>query len=155
MDALKWLWNYLKKYRWSISLYLFLSVIFISATFVNPLILGQLVGEVSTGNATLSLLFRLGVIVFVATAIKEIIMYIRSLVYQNVAQSIIREIRHNLYQKLQSLDCHFFDTTPTGDLMSRFTMDSDAVRAMLDTTIPTIANQICFIVIGIIIMSPV
>lgn len=136
-------------------MYLFLSVIFISATFVNPLILGHLVGEVSTGKASLKLLFELGVVVFVATVIKEAIMYVRSLVYQNVAQSIIREIRHNLYKKLQSLDCHFFDTTPTGDLMSRFTMDSDAVRAMLDTTIPTIANQICFIVIGIIIMFAV
>lgn len=155
MDALKWLWSYLKNYRWSIIIFMILSVIFISTAFVNPLVIGHLVGEVQTGTANLKTLFFLGSMVLLATIIKETIVYIRAILYENVSQGIIKRIRQNLYQKLQSLDCHFFDTTKTGDLMSRFTMDADSVRVVLAGTIPTLVNQFGFIVIGLMIMFAV
>lgn len=134
---------------------MFLSVIFISTAFVNPLVLGHLVGVVESGNATLDVLLFLGTMVVLSTLIKEIIVYFRALLYENVSQKIIKNIRHNLYAKLQSLDCHFFDTTRTGDLMSRFTMDADSVRVVLASTAPVLINQIGFIVIGLIIMFTV
>lgn len=136
-------------------MFMFLSVIFISTAFVNPLVLGHLVGAVEKGNVKLKELIFLGCMVLVSTTLKETIVYIRALLYENVSQDIIKRIRHNLYTKLQSLDCHFFDTTRTGDLMSRFTMDADAVRVVLAGTVPTVVNQICFIVIGLIIMFAV
>ena len=136
-------------------LYMFLSVIFISTAFVNPLVLGHLVGVVESGNATLDVLLFLGTMVVLSTLIKETIVYFRALLYENVSQKIIKNIRHNLYAKLQSLDCHFFDTTRTGDLMSRFTMDADSVRVVLASTAPVLINQIGFIVIGLIIMFTV
>ncbi len=134
---------------------MFLSVIFISTAFVNPLVLGHLVGVVESGNATLDVLLFLGTMVVLSTLIKETIVYFRALLYENVSQKIIKNIRHNLYAKLQSLDCHFFDTTRTGDLMSRFTMDADSVRVVLASTAPVLINQIGFIVIGLIIMFTV
>jgi len=134
---------------------MFLSVIFISTAFVNPLVLGHLVGVVESGNATLDVLLFLGTMVVLSTLIKETIVYFRALLYENVSQKIIKNIRHNLYAKLQSLDCHFFDTTRTGDLMSRFTMDADSVRVVLASTVPVLINQIGFIVIGLIIMFTV
>lgn len=134
---------------------MFLSVIFISTAFVNPLVLGHLVGAVETGEASLRTLIFLGIMVLTATVIKETIVYFRALLYENVSQDVIKRIRHNLYEKLQSLDCHFFDTTRTGDLMSRFTMDADSVRVVLAGTVPVLVNQIGFIVIGLIIMFAV
>ena len=134
---------------------MFLSVIFISTAFVNPLVLGHLVGVVESGNATLDVLLFLGTMVVLSTLIKETIVYFRALLYENISQKIIKNIRHNLYAKLQSLDCHFFDTTRTGDLMSRFTMDADSVRVVLASTAPVLINQIGFIVIGLIIMFTV
>ncbi|CVH74249.1 putative ABC transporter ATP-binding protein [Clostridiales bacterium CHKCI006] len=45
----------------------------------------------------------------------------------NVAQKIIFEIRHDLFQVVQKLPLKYFDTTPHGDIMSRFTNDVDTI----------------------------
>lgn len=39
------------------------------------------------------------------------------------AQQVTREIRHDLFEKMEGLPLQIFDTTKFGDLMARFTSD--------------------------------
>ena len=47
----------------------------------------------------------------------------------------IKNLRNDLFQKMQSLPVRFFDTTNHGEIMSRFTNDVDAIGDMLNNTI--------------------
>jgi ABC-type multidrug transport system fused ATPase/permease subunit len=45
-----------------------------------------------------------------------------------MAESVVRDIRNAVYQKLQHLDLSFYDRARTGDLMSRVTYDIQLIR---------------------------
>lgn len=52
-----------------------------------------------------------------------------------VSQRALKQMRKDLYNKLQTLPIRYFDTNSTGDIMSRFSNDVDAVGEMLNTTL--------------------
>lgn len=69
-----------------------------------------------------------------------------------VSQRSLRRMRQELYDKLQTLPIRYFDTHASGDLMSRFTNDVDAVGEMLNTTLIQIISGIITIVGTVILM---
>ena len=151
MNALKWLWGYVKKYRISLGVTMVMTVIFVICAFMTPIIPGLIVDEVIIGgNYGLLFFYCLALIGF--NFAKDLILYVRHLIYENISQGVIKAIRNNLYKKLQELDCSYFDRTRKGDIMSRMTMDTDAVRILMSGTYPSLADQILFIVIGLGIM---
>ena len=59
-----------------------------------------------------------------------------------ISQGTIQRIRNDLFNKVQTLPVRFHDTTPTGEVMSRFTNDVDNIGIMLDTTIVSLVSGI-------------
>ena len=154
MDALKWLWGYIKKYRWAMSSVLLINAVNVVAAFIIPVVLGLIVDDVIYGGKT-SLLFFYSILAIGSVVLKEGVYLFREYVLENVAQKVIKSIRCKLYGKLQSLDCSYFDRTRKGDIMSRLTMDTESIRVLIDSTLPTIVLQIMFVVIGAVIMLTV
>lgn len=152
MDALKWLWGYTKKYRLGMLAVLLLTAIFVVFTFTFPTVTGRIVDDVILGGNS-SLLFFYCSLLLGGVVLKEIALYWRAVILEQISQNTINTMRKVLYQKLQSLDCTFFERTRKGDIMSRLTMDLDAVRVVLAHTIPGLIDQVFFILIGIFIMS--
>ncbi len=151
MDSLKWLWGYIKKYKASIMVFLLLSPIYIVGAFVYPVVIGFFVDDVIYGGVE-SLLIQYVVIIFAIICIRELVQYMRQLVLEHISQNTIKAIRNKLYNKLQGLDCYFYDRSKTGDLMNRLTMDTDAIRILLSNTSVAIVNLCFFIVIGFIVL---
>ena len=52
-----------------------------------------------------------------------------------VSQNAVEKIRNDLFKKLQRLPVRYFDSHPTGELMSRFTNDVDAIDMMINSTV--------------------
>ncbi len=61
--------------------------------------------------------------------------YVQSKLMIGVSQGTLRQIREQLFEKLQSLPVRYFDQNPTGDIMSRFTNDVDIIGEMLNSTL--------------------
>ena len=61
--------------------------------------------------------------------------YLQQRLMLTVSQSAIEKIRNDLFAKIQTLPVRFFDTNPTGEVMSRFTNDVDNIGVMLDNSI--------------------
>lgn len=61
--------------------------------------------------------------------------YAQAKIMLTVAQNALQKIRDQLFEKMQSLPIRFYDTNVSGDLMSRFTNDVDAIGQMLSTTL--------------------
>ena len=69
-----------------------------------------------------------------------------------VSQRALKQMRKDLYNKLQTLPIRYFDTNSTGDIMSRFSNDVDAVGEMLNTTLIQIISGAITIVGTIFLM---
>lgn len=68
--------------------------------------------------------------------------YLQSRIMVTISQRAIRNMRDELFGKMQKLPVRFFDTNNHGDLMSRYTNDLDAVGEMLNNTIPQIISAV-------------
>ena len=69
-----------------------------------------------------------------------------------VSQRSLQQMRSDLFEKLQTLPVKYFDTNSSGDIMSRFANDVDAVGQMLNTTLIQIISGAITIVGTLILM---
>ena len=76
MNALKWLWGYLKEYKASMIIIVLCTVIFIAGAFVIPVITGRFVDDVIRNGLT-NLLFFYAFLLIASVIIKDGIHYWR------------------------------------------------------------------------------
>ena len=64
----------------------------------------------------------------------------------NVSQGILKDIRDDLFSHMQHLPIKYFDTHTHGDLMSRYTNDTDTLRMLISQSIPQLFNTVITLV---------
>lgn len=75
-----------------------------------------------------------------------------------IAQSVLRDIRNGMFDKMQSLPIKYFDTHTHGEVMSYYTNDTDALRQMISQSLPNLISSsvtIVSTVISMIALSPI
>ena len=68
-------------------------------------------------------------------AVSVLTQWLQQRLMLSVSQRTLRHMRKALHDKLQRLPVRYFDQTPAGDVMSRFTNDVDTIGEMLNTTL--------------------
>ena len=63
-----------------------------------------------------------------------------------IAQGVLKEIRDEMFEKMQKLPIKYFDTHSHGDIMSHYTNDTDTLRQMLTQSIPQLFSSVVTIV---------
>ena len=63
--------------------------------------------------------------------INSLLTWLQSYVMAGAAQRTVRDIRNDLFGRLQTLPLRFFDQRPHGDLMSRLTNDVENINQVL------------------------
>lgn len=58
----------------------------------------------------------------------------------------MRKIRTDLFTHMQSLPIKYFDTHTHGELMSRYTNDTDTLREMISEGIPQLISSVITVV---------
>lgn len=93
-------------------------------------------------------------VLFMATiyAISVFSQWLQQRIMLTVSQRSLKQMRNDLYKKLQTLPIRYFDTNSTGDIMSRFSNDIDSVGEMLNTTLIQIISGAITIVGTLILM---
>ena len=66
--------------------------------------------------------------------------YLQSRLMLSVSQNSIKKIRDDLFNSLQKLPVKYFDSHPTGEIMSRFTNDVDNIDVMLNNSLTSIVS---------------
>ena len=75
-----------------------------------------------------------------------------------VGQGTQKVIRDEMFAHMQKLPIRYFDTHPTGDIMSRYTSDIDTLRMMLSQSVPQCISSIATLVlvfIAMLVTSPI
>lgn len=63
-----------------------------------------------------------------------------------VAQRTLKRIRDEMFSKMQRFPLRYFDTHTHGDIMSRYTNDTDTLRQMITQSMPQLVSSMCTIV---------
>ncbi len=71
---------------------------------------------------------------------------------EKVGQSVIRDLRNNLYRHIQSLPLSFFNKTPTGELISRIISDVTLIQGAVSNVLVGIIKDTCQIVFLIFVI---
>ena len=72
--------------------------------------------------------------------------YLQSRLMLSISQNSIQSIRNDLFKKLQKLPVRYFDSHPTGEIMSRFTNDVDNIDVMLNNSLTSIVSGVITLV---------
>ena len=138
--AIKRLLKYLFKYKWQMCLVI-ISVIVSTASQI----LGMALLRPTIDNTIL----KADITGLKVNIIKMIILFgtsvITSLIFSRlmvrVSERSVKDIRNELFEKVQSLEIGFFDQNTHGEIMSRFTNDTDMLSQSLSSSIPNLLQS--------------
>ena len=112
------------------------------ATFPQTLVDDYIVPMMNSGSTDFSSLgaaiVRLACIM--ALGVAASFAYNRMMV--TISQGTMRQLRNNLFQRMESLPIQYFDTHAHGDIMSVYTNDVDTLRQLLSQSIPQVINSV-------------
>lgn len=95
----------------------------------------------------------LGALAYAALAVAtQVTMRYRVLVAQLLGEDIINDLRQEMFDHLQRLPMKFFNRTPVGRVISRFTSDAEAVRAGVQNVLFVSMVQIGQMLIAAVLM---
>ena len=91
--------------------------------YIKPLLLldNPLFAELFKIIVIMGIIYLIGVI--------SSLLYSRAMVV--IAQGVLKDIRDQMFAHMQALPIKYFDTHPFGDIMSRYTNDTDTLRQMI------------------------
>ena len=116
----------------------------IIAAFVETPIVSGLMGN--TASAISVYVFAALVILGTVYAVSALGSYVQSRLMLTISQNSIQKIRDDLFNRLQTLPVRYFDSHPTGEIMSRFTNDVDNIDVMLNNSLTSIVSGIITLV---------
>lgn len=96
------------------------------------------VSENMTKNDVMSFIISVGSVIAIVYGLNIITTYLQSRLMLTISQGSIENIRNDLFSKLQHLPVRYFDSNPTGEIMSRFTNDIDNIDVMINNSLTSL-----------------
>lgn len=128
----------------------------VSSVFLQVLIDDYIVPILGSPNPVFTGLLRLILIMCGVFLIGIVSGYLYNRLMAVMSQKILKEIRDDMFEKMQTLPIKYFDTHTHGDIMSHYTNDTDTLRQMLSQSMPQMFSSIITIVsilVTMIVMS--
>ncbi len=116
-------------------------------SLIIPRVLGRGMDSVLNSGAPSGLFIAAGVIMG-SSALRGIAGYGNRYFSEVISQGVAYDIRNSIYDHLQNLSLAYYDRAQTGQLMSRATVDIEAVRNFISQGLLQIL-QIVFLLIGV------
>lgn len=128
MAQLRFIWQYIKRHKWQ---YLGGIITLFILDFAN-LYIPEVTGVITDGLAAHTMdksgvLKNIGIILAIGFTLAVGRFLWRYFIF-GAARSIEHEVRDNMFAHLETLDVEYYNEHKTGDLMTRFTSDLNAVR---------------------------
>lgn len=131
------LFSYLLDYKWKILLVLIIMGYGVAVSLVNPLIIESAIDD-HIAVKDYRGLFILLAIALVINLLLVVTVKARMYIMAKVCNEILLTIRQQLYTHIQKLDFHFFDSRPTGKILSRIIGDINSLKDVLSNCVTTL-----------------
>lgn len=107
--------------------------------YVTPTLMGTL-------TPPLAGMIRLFLVVGGIFVVGIISSYTYNVLMTVTSEKILKEIRDEMFEKMQKFPIRYFDTNTNGDIMSHYTNDTDTLRQMLSQSLPQMFSSVITIV---------
>tara|TARA_Y100000385_G_scaffold264975_1_gene298845 strand:- start:2079 stop:3860 length:1782 start_codon:yes stop_codon:yes gene_type:complete len=152
--SLLWVFQFIKPYKW----YFISALVILSVGSLLFLVIPDLAGEmvnVATGkDSKYGLdLTQLGIVIFVVLAIRSVISFVIVILFANVSERGMADLRKGLYDKLISQSVGFFESQRIGELSSRITADVEQLQSVFSMTLAEFMRQGTILIVGIGVLA--
>ncbi len=146
----KRLLSYAKPFIPSFIITFILMIITVALALLGPYLIGLSMDIVDTPNIQLDELYTLLSIFGVSIVLGSIANYAQTIILQVTGQSIIYNIREEIFTHLEYQDINYLNSSPTGGLVTRVTNDTNTLNEMYTSVIVSVFKNV-LMVIGIVI----
>jgi ABC-type multidrug transport system fused ATPase/permease subunit len=141
--------TFLRPYRRGVLVSFALAAVAMGTGVLIPFLVGRTVDEIRKGRTNL---WPLVLAILGAGLVRLVFSVVRRVIAGRVSLGVEYDLRNRMYHHLQSLELAFFDEQQTGQLMSRSTVDLQAVRFFLGYGLVFILQSLVTLGVAAVVM---
>ncbi len=150
-DTFKRLLKYMSKYKFRYLIVLICIIISSVVQIAGQLFLKTLIDDyitplIGSENPVYTGLIHFIFIMASVYLIGVICSFLYNRIMISVAQGVLKNIRDDMFNHMQTLPISYFDNNTHGDIMSRYTNDTDSLEMMVSQSLPGCAGSIISII---------
>ena len=161
--------KYLKHYKLLLALSLILAIAIVALTLYIPMLVGDAIDlALDKGLVDFNGIFGILLEIGILTLITAILQWLMNVCNNRMTFGIVRRLRKDAFERIQSLPLSYLDKKPVGDTVSRVISDVDQLTdglllglSQLFTGVLTILGTLCFmlslsvpITLIVVVMTP-
>lgn len=149
------LFKYMLAYKGPIALVVFIMLITVSISVVNPLLIDRAI-DVYIANKDMKGLLFLGTFAIILNIAFVFLVKLRMFIMARVSNNVLLTIRQELYTHIQKLSFSFFDSRPTGKILARIIGDVNSLKDVLSNSVTTLIPDfitICAVVVIMLVLD--
>jgi ATP-binding cassette subfamily B multidrug efflux pump len=144
------LWGYLSRQKWSLIGIVALGVLSSGLALLGPYLMGIAI-DTYILEGDLPGLARTAFLMIGVYATSSFALWVQGYVMASLTQSTVRDIRDDLFAKLQTLSLRFFDQRTHGELMSRLSNDVENINNVLSQGVTQFISSV-FSIVGVAVV---
>lgn len=158
----KRLFSYFKEYK--LMLFIVVLAVIVSSGanvlgtyLLKPVINDYIVPFIGSQNPDLSGFIQVIVFMLVIYVVGALSSWVYNRIMVSVSCGVLYKVRNQMFEHMQKLPIKYFDTHSHGDVMSRYTNDTDSLRMMMSQSVPQLISSLLTVVavfVMMVILSP-
>lgn len=149
--TIKRLLSYLLSYKKEIIAVMFIMAYCVGVSLINPLFIESAIDDYITPKDFAGLARLIG-IALIVNVVWILLVKLRMHIMAKVTNHAIKTIRDELFEHLQLLDFKFFDSRPTGKILSRVISDVNSLKNVLENLVLTLLPDGILLIAIVVIM---
>ncbi|MFY3790212.1 ABC transporter ATP-binding protein [Ureibacillus sp. MALMAid1270] len=143
--------RYLIPHKKSVAIALLLLVLTVAGDVIGPYLIKVFLDDhVAIGNFDTNPIMILAISYIVIQLLNVVISYLQLVKFQQIALNVVQQIRIDVFSKIHKLGMRYFDSTPTGSIVSRATNDTEAIKDLFVSVLIAYV-QAAFLIVGVYI----
>ena len=130
----------------------------VAGTYLLKPIINQIEQMVQTKSSDFTVFFTYLGILAAVYGVGALMTYVVNRLIVNVSTATLEAVRVDMFTKLEQLPLRYFDSQTHGEIMSRFSNDTDALREMLGQGLPSLITSVISvagILVMMLVLSPI
>lgn len=130
----------------------------VAGTYLLKPIINQIGEMLKTHSTDMTAFFTYLVVLGLVYGFGALTTYIVNRLVVNVATGALEAVRVDMFSKLQKLPLKYFDSQTHGEIMSRFSNDTDALRDMMSQGLPQLISSgitVLGVLVMMLVLSPI
>ncbi len=140
-SALGRLLPYLEPFRAGVYLVLVFVLFYTGLSLVGPYLMGLAIDRLAHAEHAAGLA-QLALAMLTVYVLSNALQGVAGRLMARISQRALKQVRTDLFTRVQSLPVGFFDRNPAGDLMSRLTNDIDAINQAISQNVTTLVASL-------------